>query len=164
MSHEAPLLHSPELIDSAERRRVLNFRTAKGSIYTYDEADKTTRFKAATGEQRERMDLTVFLPLSDEQRQKLLDSMQLETRKVYVIERLPTDQYRILRDIAEVHDPSRVYLGVFKGGEMLGANPVSLQPVIGYNVFDTRHYETGGHKHTAEYHLGNKVTEINYED
>ena len=163
MSYETTAAPLTELEDSSEIPQIARFSTAKGSVYSYDAEGKTTRFKATTGEQHERQDLTLFLPLTPEQKQKFLDATHLETRKVYAVERLPDDSYRILRDVSGIGDPNRVYLGVFKDGKMLGANPAFLHPVVGYNVFDTRHYQEDS-KWLTERHLGNRVTEITYKD
>jgi hypothetical protein len=115
--------------------RVTSFKTSKGSVYTYDEEGKTTRFKTATGEMDERDDITVFLPLSAEQDQKILEALHFKSvdveTKIHVVERQPDDSVKILRDISEVTDPNRVYLGLFKNRKMVGAPQVSLSPVVG---------------------------------
>ncbi|MGH7157240.1 MAG: hypothetical protein ACREGG_03985 [Candidatus Saccharimonadales bacterium] len=153
--------HSEEI-----ERKVAGFRTAKGSIYTYGPEGKTTRFKTAAGEQQERQDITVFSPLTIEEEQDYLLAYRSEDRdgktKVYVVERQPDDSARIVRDVTEVKDPDRVYLTIVKDGQIVKNNKAFLQPVVGYSVFDTRHFQENGQPMT-ERHLGNKVTEIIYD-
>jgi hypothetical protein len=141
------------------------FRTAQGSAYTYDSDGKTTRFKTATGEQHDRQDITVFSPLSLEDEQDYLLAYRSENpdrqEKVYVVERQSDGTPKIIRDVREVTLPSNLYLTITRGNQIIKFNGASLEPTVGANVFDTRHYEENGRTMT-ERHLGNKVTEIIY--
>lgn len=147
--------------------KIAGFRTAQGSVYRYDHEGKTTRFKSATGKQQERQDLTVFSPLSIEEEQDYLSAYRHDTlladkdSKVYVVERQPDDSALIVRDVSQVKNPDSLYLAIVKNGHIVKNNKASLQPAVGYNVFDTRHFVEGGVEKT-ERHLGNKVTEIVY--
>ncbi len=155
---------SPEV----PQRPVRSFKTSKGSIYTYDEDRKTTRFKTATGEQHMKQDITVFVDLTPEEDQEVNNAYhhiykEYEGSKVYVLERQQDNTPRIIRDITDVKDPERLYLAVFRNGERCSLlKKASLSPIVGYHVFDSRHFEKDGQWYT-ERHLGHKVAEIEYE-
>ena len=73
---------------------VKSFKTAKGSVYTYDKDRKTTRFKTATGEQEPRQDITVFVDLTPDEEQEVLSAYLLggdSPSRVYVLEANKTD-------------------------------------------------------------------------
>jgi len=155
-----------ETSDTPESKpRVTAFKTAKGSVYQYDSEGKTTRFKATTGEQHERQDLTVFAELSPEEEQAHLLALHLEgshsPSKVYVVERQPDDSALTVKDRSQVKFPDQLYLAIVRDGKIVSNTPASLIPHEGANVFDTRHFEGEG-KAMTERHLGNKVTEISY--
>lgn len=148
-----------------QERKVKLFKTAKGSVYTYGPEGKTTRFKTVTGEQRPQQDITVFADLSPDEEHEVLSGYLLGGKsktKVYVLEvEQPDKPPRIVRDIGEVKDPKKVYLGVIKDGAYSLFKQVSVTPVVGWNVFDHRHYQEDGQWY-SDRHLGNKVTEIEY--
>lgn len=149
-------------------RRVRSFKTAKGSVYTYDQDGKTTRFKTATGEAQARQDMTVFVDLTPDEDQEFLHAYhhvreEDKDSKVYVLERQPDDTPKILRDISEAQNPDRIYLGIIKNGVVTSSKKASVKPVIGYQVFDTRQFRKNGQTIT-ERHLGNKVVDIQYEN
>lgn len=161
---------SPEATTSPEADpRVKSFKTEKGSVYTYDADGKTTRFKTATGEQNERQDLTIFANLTPEEEQQVRNVIHLEGdhgQKVYIVERLADDNAppRVLRDLSEVTNPNALYLGVFRDGKTLMIKKASLKPTVGADVFDNRSVtDENGVQVAREIHLGNKVTEIEYE-
>lgn len=153
----------------AAGEKAVAFKTAKGSVYTYDEEGKTTRFKTATGEQNEQQDITVFSDLSPEDEDAYLRAYQMpedtpeRQAKIYVVERQPDDTGQIIRDISDVTSPDNIYLSIIKKGQIVKSNKAQLQPFVGGNVFDTRQYEENGHPMT-ERHIGNKVMEIMYDD
>ncbi len=145
---------------------VKSFKTAQGSTYSYDTEGKTTRLKAATGELMDRQDLTVFVNLTPDEEQDILRAYHHPTEEdkdghVYVVERQQDEKGKILRDVTEVEDPTRIYLAIVRDNKITFNKPVSLTPAIGSDVFDTRHYQENDQWHT-ERHLGNKVTEIEY--
>lgn len=149
-------------------KKVRSFQTAQGSVYTYDNQGRTTRFKTSTGEQDHVQDITVFVELTPEQEQKFLEayrhtSPESRDKKIYVLERQPDNTPRIVRKLEDVKDPSKLYLGIVQGGQVIGTKEATLIPTIGYQVFDTRHYQENGEWKT-ERHLGNKVTKIDYID
>ena len=149
-------------------RKVKSFKTAQGSVYTYDQDGKTTRFKTATGEQEEKQDLTVFVDLTPDEEQEF-DRAYLHVReedkdsKVYVIERQKDSNVpRLVRDIKDIQDPEMIYLAIKKGDTYPLVKKATTTPTIGHNVFDTKHWEENGKALTGR-HLGNKVTNIEFE-
>jgi activator of 2-hydroxyglutaryl-CoA dehydratase len=72
---------SKEWYGDWEHIPVEKFRTAQGSIYTYDETDRTTRFKTATGEQHETQDVTVFAGNSLDEQQDFLTVLYRDESK-----------------------------------------------------------------------------------
>jgi hypothetical protein len=157
-SHEAS-------VSGEFRPRAKAFKTAKGSIYTYDTDGRTSRFKTATGEQEAKQDITVFVNLTLQQEQDILEAYRrhdrLKKTKVYVVERQLDNTPRIVRTLDQVQNPDEVYLAIYEDGQMARSAPASLEPVVGAHVFDTRHFVENGRSYT-ERHLGNKVTEISY--
>lgn len=144
---------------------VKSFKTAKGSIYSYDSEGKTSRYKTATSEQHERQDLTVFVNLSLDEEQDYLQAYRGAEElkaKVYVVERQADDSPKILRDISQVVNPDRVYLAIVKNITITQLKKASTRPVKGWNSFDTRQYMQDGQTFT-ERHLGNKVVEVEYD-
>lgn len=162
----APLPRSSAESHPEAQKKVIGFKTSKGSVYTYDDEGKTTRFKATSGELRRRKDITVFLPLAEELKREFIEALTTHTVDhevvICIVERQPDNSVREISDIADIQSPNSVYLAIVRDGELVRANQVSLIPVIGYNVFDTRYSEEDGE--TRSYpHLGNNVTEILYE-
>lgn len=143
-----------------------SFETEKGSIYTYDNEGKTTRFKTVTNEQNERQDITVFANLSVEDQQKFSFAIygirpENANKKVYILEREDDDSQRIIFKREDVKNPDRLYLGILENGQRFLNRKATLQPTIGYSVFDTKHFQKDGQLF-IERHLGHKVTKINY--
>lgn len=145
---------------------IKSFKTAQGSVYTYDSEGKTTRFKTATGEKMERQDITVFVDLTPDEEQEVLRGYlhkEDDNIKVYVLEVEQSDKPpRIIRDINQVKDSGKIALGVLKNGSWSLFKKASVTPIVGWSVFDHKHYQKNG-DWFSDRHLGNKVTEINYE-
>lgn len=146
--------------------KVVSFKTARGSVYTYDGDGKTTRFKTTTNEQQARQDLTVFVRLTAEDEEAYIAAYRSKQRRdpderVYVLERQPDDSAQIIRDIAEVSDPQNLYLGIVKKEDVLRLVKASLIPTIGDHPFDTRRFQNEQGEWKTERHLGNEVVEIN---
>jgi len=145
--------------------KVASFKTEMGSIYTYDDEGKTTRYKTATGEQMEQQDITVFAPMTGLEQAEFLEAYHLNNSgrtKVYILERQDDDSPKIIRDISEIRDPARIYLGILRDGAVIKTKQVSIEPIVGTNVFDMRSFEENGQRFT-ERHLGNRVTEVAYQ-
>ena len=138
------LEEAPAALSSAEAKpKVVSFKTEHGSVYTYDSDGKTTRFKTASGEQLERQNITVFIPLTGLEEAEYLEAYHLNEHshtKVYVLERQPDDSPKKIRDVSEIGDPSRIYLGIIKAGKVIKTTPASLRPIVGYNAFDSCHF------------------------
>ncbi len=146
---------------------VNSFKSAHGSVYTYDAEGKTIRYKTATKKQHKRQDITVFVDLTPQEEQEFLEAYrhpakQDKNLKVYIFEKQQDDRLRIIRNIKEITDPNRIYLGIMRDGKVTTTKKAFLTPVVGYNVFDTRYFQENG-KWYEERHLGNKITEIEYE-
>jgi len=110
----------------------------------------------------------VFVRLTPEGRQLYVDAIHshcddpTKNKKVYVVEPLPNGSPRIIRTPHDVKDPHNIFLAALQNDQVIGATRASLEPELGANVFDTRHYQENGQWYT-ERHLGNEVTEIHYE-
>jgi hypothetical protein len=159
-----PVLPEESALSGEALKRPVAFRTAQGSVYRYDDEGKTTRYKTASGEKKERQDITVFVPLTLEEEQDYLEAYNPALqgkKKVYVLERQPDDSAKIVRDVAQVTNPESVYLGIVENGQIVKTNHASLEPIVGSSVFDTKQFKQAGQTFT-ERHLGNKVTEIAY--
>jgi hypothetical protein len=142
-----------------------SFTTEKGSVYTYDDQGRTSRYKTEENKQYEKQDVTVFLNLNDEESRLILDAIHAENpdlkRKAYVLEKLEGGKPKIIRKFSDVSDPRNLYLAIYdKQGKNEWIKKASLRPALGYTVFDTRHSESGDEGKT-ERHLGHKVIEIN---
>lgn len=162
-----------------ERAAVDQFKTAHGSVYSYDEAGRTTRFKTIVSEQKAAQDITVFADLTRDEQRMFLPALHAEgglrhgdaVLKVYVTEKMEDGTGKIIRTRDDVGDPNRLALtmlgghrgGTFAAEDVAYAKRASLQPAEGLSVFDTRHFTESGVAMT-ERHLGNEVTQIDYVD
>jgi len=147
-----------------ENRPVENFTTGRGSVYTYDNEGKTTRFKTATSEQHARQDIMVFVNLNVQEEQDYVDAYRNSTGKVYVVEKMTDNSPKIIRDVSEVSDKNNLYLAIMVDGKITKLKKASNKPVEGYNTFDARWYQDKKGQTMADRHLGNKVKKINYKD
>ena len=114
----------------------------------------------------ERQDVTVFVDLTPNEEQEVLRGYlhkENDNTKVYVLEvEQKGKPPRIIRDVSEIKDPEKISLGVLKNGSWSLLKKASTTPTVGWNVFDHKHYQKNG-EWLSDRHLGNKVTEINYE-
>lgn len=142
---------------------VASFTTSKGSVYSYDEDGHTTRYKAATGIEQPKQDLTVFLDLGLRDVGSVALSYLLKgsknKRSIEVTELQPDGSARIVADVNEISNPDRLSVTTFRRGKILRSKPASLQPRLGAHVYDSRRFEENGAVRT-ERHLGHKVTSI----
>lgn len=148
-------------VEAKEDFPVKWFKTEKDSIYTYDNNGKTSRFKTAEGKQYEQQNVTAFVDLNPKETEEFLDDMNIENIGVYVVEELPNGDPHIIKDIAEVQDPEKIYLASLNIDKKrwVRKKKASLKPIIGYTPFDTRMYEKDG-KLAVDVHLGHKIVEI----
>lgn len=151
-----------EQYDQQKEKPVKSFETSQGSKYEVLPDGRTIRFKAATGEQHEPQDLTVFAKFKDtEQEQRFLSGIQEREQsgtKVYVIDK-DGKVYDHNEDVAG--KDVRLALVNSKTGEVIETAETKTQPTIGYNTFDQRRFKEGDEEF-RESHLGNKVAKINY--
>ena len=149
-------------------KKVESFKTSRGSIYTYDDEGKTTRYKKATEKLQPKHDLTVFADLTEDEREQIelaIFSFGEPEEKVYVLEGKPKKHLEIRRDISEVKDPDNLFLVILEGGERYTLfKKATLTPTIGYTVYETRSYYDDDGQYWTSRHMGNKVVEINYEE
>lgn len=151
-------------------RLVKSFQTAAGSVYVYDKDGKTTRFKTATGEQMDRQDITVFSTMTPDEEQLVLNSYrhlkpEYKKYKVYVGEKSDDDKkVSIISKREEIKNLNKLCLYIWdtEAKNITWFKDASLEPKIGWNVFDIRHFDENGVTY-AERHFGNKVVGINYE-
>lgn len=158
-----PEVNNPE----QESKKPRSFMTERGSVYSYDETGRTSRFKKATNEQYEPQDLTVFLDLDDEDYKFFRAALEGQNpdlkKKIYIVERKKDDKPEVRESLNEVQDSQRLYLAVVdKNGSIIKLVKASLKSEIGKTVFDTRSYEKDG-KNFRERHFGHKITKIDYE-
>jgi hypothetical protein len=165
-----PQPRNPKTEVEQERRKAIerlaghSFETEKGSVYTYDDQGRTSRFKKKTGEQFEPQDITVFIDLNEEECRIFLDAIHTENpdlkKRIYVVEKQEDNKPKIIRKFSEVNDPLKLYLAIFnKDGKMIGSKEATLKPTLNFTTFDTRHFKDGNEWMT-ERHLGHKVTKI----
>ncbi|MCC2631871.1 MAG: hypothetical protein K0S20_570 [Patescibacteria group bacterium] len=141
---------------------ISQFKTSKGSIYSYDAEGKTTRFKTVTGEQHERQDITVFIRLSPQHEQDFLQAVHIPGHgKVRVLERLKDSTPKVIKDINDIEDKDALYLAIIKDNQVIELVPAITRPMNGYSVFDARSFEKDGERFT-ERHIGNDVDGIKY--
>ena len=139
---------------------VASFETEKGSVYEVLPDGRTKRFKTATKEQNDPQDLTVFAKFKNpQQEQEFLRGIQ-DTKsgtKVYLIDK-EGNKYDTNAD-AKGKDVKLALVDVATG-KTLQLAETSLDPKIGYNVFDQRRWDADG-KSWRESHIGNRVNKIN---
>ncbi len=164
----------PNNVDSAEyeyQSPVKAFKTAKGSVYTRQPDNRYTRHKTVTGESFSPRDLTVFVKPSPQDRQLLLDAIHTVSSpgkaRLYIIERQPDNTSRIVRNMDEIADASRLYMATIReenGQSVIVLNlHCSLTPTVGWNEYDATHFKDASGQTVHERHLGNQVAEIEYE-
>lgn len=155
--------------------------TAKGSVYSYLPDGRTQRFKKATGENFEPMDVMVFVPpweiIKDkiphryteffsgvmdefEYDQLLLSYVHLEGKKVVIVDK-NGDQIKTQKE-ADLSE--RLFLGFIDkiNNKLDFYIPVVKDPRVGFNTFDASYKMEENGLERRWYHLGNKVVDIKY--
>jgi hypothetical protein len=142
-------------------RRIAGFKTARGSVYTYDEDGKVTRFKTATGEQKARSDITVFADLTGADFSDYLFAIhESEGQMVHIIQKSPDNSGRVIRDVNEVTDPNNLILAITDNNKtFLKVRPCSLVPAVGRYVYENRRSD-GSDPSQIVRHMGHQVVEI----
>lgn len=170
---------SPE--SRQEKPKISEVVTARGSIYKYLPDGRTERFKTATQEQNNAQDVLVFIPPYDlviEQARKLypeifrgienqilyeqllLEYAQGKGRTIRVVD----EKGKELSSNKEVELAARAFAYFVDKQNQKNSFflPISKEPKIGYQTYDTRKYKDADGETYRERHLGNKVTEIRY--
>lgn len=162
-------------------KRPKSVTTAKGSIYTYLKDGRTQRFKEATGETKEPQDLLVFIPPWDkigEQVVKMFPDIfkgidnQAQFEQV-ILEfaqgkgktiRPINEQGKVITSLRDISEDGRIFIAFIDKSinRALFHLPVSKEPKIGWNTFDTRLYKDEDGNTIRERHIGNIVTDIEY--
>ncbi len=144
---------------------IASFITSKGSIYTYDEDGHTTRFKAKTGVEQPKQDITVFVDVGLRDARTIAAAYLLrsstEKTRVAVVERQSDGSLLIVNDIQDVSDPTALQVVTFRGDRVVKSKPASILPQVGLRVFDSRRYLENGATKT-ERHLGHRVVSVQY--
>lgn len=144
-------------------KKVKSFKTSQGSIYIYDNEGKTTRLKYGR-DLRPRKDLTVFVDLTSQEKDELLDTLHFsKDEKVEILEKRPDGTFVARRDIAQVENPDEIYVGIMKDSQATFNKKASIQPHIGASVFEVGRGTEQDGKEIIRRHLGHEVTEIEYE-
>ncbi len=151
-------------VSSESAPKVKSFATAKGSIYTYLPDGRVSRFKAATGEQMEAQDLTVFVDITTEEEQRFLYAIHEPDKGEYVTlaEFGAGTPVRIVTGPSDISDISRLHLCIVRDNIIVVYKRATQTPAVGLQAFDTNAFQKDG-KPWVSMHLGNKVTEISYE-
>jgi len=164
-----------------ETKRPKSVTTARGSKYTYLEDGRTQRFKEVTGEMHDPQDLLVFIPPWNkigEQAIKMFPDIfkgvdnQVQFEQV-ILEfaqgkgktmRPINEQGKVLTSLQDVAEDERVFIAFIDKNENKAVFhlPVSKEPQIGWQTFDTRRYKDENGNTVRERHIGNPVTDIEY--
>ncbi len=155
--------------------------TARDSKYTYLEDGRTQRFKEVSGEMHDPQDLLVFIPPWDkigEQAIKMFPEIfngvvnQAQFEQVILnfaqgkgkTMRPVNEQGKVLASLEDVAEDERVFISFVDKNEnkTVFHLPVSKEPQIGWNTFDTKLYKDEDGNTLRERHIGNAVKDIEY--
>lgn len=164
-----------------EKKKVIRFKTAQGSIYEYLPDGSTRRFKTAANEQHEAKDAIVFIPpwdvIQEGAKQNYpkifehIDSEGLFESLLIDYVHTPGKTIRItdgqgyeLSNNQEIQSADRVFILCLDKNDASSSFylPVLRDPKIGYQTYDTSKYVAQDGKTYRDKHVGNKVTEIEY--
>jgi hypothetical protein len=167
----------------SEKPRPTEIMTAKGSVYTYLPDGRTERFKKATGEHLPPQDALVFIPPWDaikEQAEKIYPNLfkGIENNTQYeqvLLEYVQRDGHTVrivdangkeLKTNAEIEQAEKAFAYFVDKIDQKNSFhiPISKEPKVGYTTFDTRKFVDEKGETRRERHMGNKVTEIKYEE
>lgn len=173
----SPLSESEKNTNEKEPKPV-SFETERGSVYSYDEQGKVTRFKKATGETLEKSDVVAFIPhwgwIEQYAPKEFLDKLQNELilkqemlryihtdnkdLKIYLVDE-KGNKIDSQEDLEKAIQPF-LYFGTVDKEDF--SIPVSKVPKIDYTPYDSLKYEENGQP-VRYRHIGHKITKINYE-
>lgn len=169
--------------ESKEKSKPKQIKTARGSVYTYLPDGRTSRFKVATGETFEPMDVLVFVPPWEKIKdqipaeythifkdieyemqydQLLLEYVHLDGKTIYIID----EKSKYLKTQADVDAAERAFLAFIDkvDKKKTFTLPVAKEPRIGFHTFDTGFITNKEGIEERHKHLGNKVVDIEYSE
>ncbi len=174
MSTEQPTIEQ-------EKKKPVRFKTSMGSVYEYLPDGRTQRFKTATNEQSEPQDTIVFVPPWDLIKEgahrnypKIFESIDNEGLYEsllldYIHQpnhtiRITNREGKELTTSSQIQDTDRVYICCIDKDRPEDSFylPVSKEPKVGYQTYDTTKYVGDDGETYRDKHLGNKVVEIEY--
>lgn len=148
---------------------VKSFKTELGSLYTYDDEKKVSRFKTVDEEQHPRQDITVFAHLSPEDDEifSLVHNKNIgyETKSIFVTcLSLETNKLYPVYDISKITNKDKIYLSIIdhNKNKIIKQVKAHIKPIVGLTVFELRTFEKDGKK-MLNRHLGHKVTDVEYD-
>jgi hypothetical protein len=179
-----PKTEEQKELRSVERygvKDVEKFETSRGSVYTFLDDGRVSRFKTKTNEQMDPQDIIVFIPDFDFLKE-ILDSDILskigrdeeevsETilayihgqqgdKHVYIV----NEKGEFVKNQEDLQKAQKLALVLLdqKDGEIhrYAAMPVSRRPRIGFSTFDMSFYKNDKGEERVRRHLGNTVTKI----
>lgn len=172
--------HQPSPEKQSQQKLPVSFMTERGSVYTYQEDGRATRFKAAVGEHYPAQDVTLFATLSKMDVAHYSDTAykhipgnnrltreyleHIKNRNIYIFQRTPDGGGEIVDTLADIKDPSLLNIGIVdgdpaNGGKMVLLHEASLYPSVGARVIELEHFDTGNGPERF-YHLGHEVVSI----
>ena len=168
-------------VPNQEKKKPSRFNTAQGSVYEYLPDGRTQRFKTAINEQQEPNDAIVFVPPWDLVKnevkknypkifeqiegQGLFEALLLDYVKVPGHTMRITDgQGKELLSNGEIKAADKVFILCLDKKDLANSFyiPVSKEPKIGFQTYDTSKYVGEDGQTYRDKHLGNAVTEIEY--
>ncbi|HZZ99281.1 MAG TPA: hypothetical protein VFK07_01045 [Candidatus Paceibacterota bacterium] len=168
--------------EKLEDKKIRRFKTAMGSVYEYLPDGRTQRFKTVENDKKEPMDQIVFIPpwnlVKDGAKQNypkifenidteglyealLLDYVYKNGKTIRVVDETSKE----LSNNQEIKDAKKVFILCLDKDNQTNSFylPVSKEPKIGWNTYDTSKYTGEDGKLYRTKHIGNKVTEIEYQ-
>ncbi len=165
------------------KRKPSEITTAMGSVYKYLPDGRTQRFKTATGELSQPQDTIVFFPpyamIKDwamkaypEIFKGIENEAQYEATLVEYVHggnktiRVTDQTGKELANNAEAAKAERVLAALVDKDDSTQSFylPVSREPRIGYNTYDTTKYKDENEQTMRDKHLGNKVVDVKYQE
>ena len=139
------------------------FKTELGSTYIYTPEGHSERWKF-DGTHHDPMGIAVFVQPTPANRDMIsregTEKSHLPPERrahSYIVEKDESGGFRIVRDVCDVGDPSRLYYARINGKDQIVQHvSVSLHPKVGYYVFEFGSTEDG----QTIRHPGHKVSEI----
>ncbi|MES2060143.1 MAG: hypothetical protein V4438_03870 [Patescibacteria group bacterium] len=170
------------LQNGQERMKPKRVTTSHGSIYNYLPDGRTQRFKTAEQKMSEPQDTLVYIPPWEKIKEKakeaypkvfgsiedavdyaqlLLKFAQTESYTMRVVDETGKE----LKSNAETAEAKRVLICFVDKKNIQDSFylPVSIEPKVGYQTYDTRKYKDEHGETLRQRHVGNEVTEIEYE-